>query len=81
MDKYEYLTGEDLGYKPGVLEKAKFDYSPLGEALSKELKKNDERTKVVKYNNDLVIILIWTLINLVCLILMKYHQFTLNLMH
>ena len=58
LDKYEYLTGEDLGYKPGVLEKAKFDYSPLGEALSKELKKNDDGTKVVKYNNDLVIILI-----------------------
>ena len=28
--KYEYLTGEDLGYKPSVFEQAKFDYSPLG---------------------------------------------------
>ena len=35
LDKYEYLTGEDLGYKPGVVEKVKFEYSPLGEALSK----------------------------------------------
>ena len=34
LDKYEYLTGEDLGYKPGVVEKVKFEYSPLGEALS-----------------------------------------------
>ena len=24
MDKYEYLTGEDLGYKPGVNERANF---------------------------------------------------------
>ena len=31
LDKYEYLTGEDLGYEPGVIEKAKFEYSPMGE--------------------------------------------------
>ena len=24
LDKYEYLIGEDLGYKPGVVEKVKF---------------------------------------------------------
>ena len=24
LEKYEYLTGEDLGYKPKVLEKVKF---------------------------------------------------------
>ena len=30
LRKYEYLTGEDLGYKPSVFEQAKFDYSPLG---------------------------------------------------
>ena len=29
MDKYEYLTGENFGYKPGVLEQAKFEYSSL----------------------------------------------------
>ena len=23
LEKYEYLTGKDLGYKPGVVEKAK----------------------------------------------------------
>ena len=33
LDKYEYLTGEDLRYKPSVVEKAKFEYSPLGELL------------------------------------------------
>ena len=35
LNKYDYLTGEDLGYKPGVVEKVKFQYSPLGEALRK----------------------------------------------
>ena len=31
LDKYEYLTGEDLGFQPSIAEKAKFEYSPLGE--------------------------------------------------
>ena len=30
LNKFEYLTGEDLGYKPSVIEQAKFEYSPLG---------------------------------------------------
>ena len=30
LDRYEYLTGEDLGLKPSTAEKAKFEYSPLG---------------------------------------------------
>ena len=38
LDKYEYLTGEDLGYKPGVLEKAKFEYYPLVAVLIGEVK-------------------------------------------
>ena len=25
LDKYEYLTDEDLGYKPSVVKKAKFE--------------------------------------------------------
>ena len=28
LGKYEYLTCEDLGYKPSVIEKTKFEYSP-----------------------------------------------------
>ena len=31
LDKYEYLAGEDLGYKPDVVQKAKFEYSPAGQ--------------------------------------------------
>ena len=27
LHKYVYLKGEDLGYKPGVLKRAKFQYS------------------------------------------------------
>ena len=37
LDKYEYLTGEDLGYKPSVIEKAKFEYSPLGKIFNRGL--------------------------------------------
>ena len=38
LRKYEYLTGEDLGYKPSVLEKAKFEYSSLSMTLNKAIK-------------------------------------------
>ena len=31
--KYDYVTGEDLGYKPDVIQKGKFEYSSLGKAL------------------------------------------------
>ena len=39
LEKYEYLTGEYLGYRPSALVKAKFEYSPLGMSFSKALKK------------------------------------------
>ena len=35
LEKYEYLRGEDLGHRPSVLEKTKFEYSPLGMSLIK----------------------------------------------
>ena len=31
LDKYEYLTGEDLGYKQDLVQKANFEYYPLGQ--------------------------------------------------
>ena len=37
LRKYEYLTGEDLGYKPDVVEPDKLDYSPLGKIFDKGL--------------------------------------------
>ena len=41
MGKYEYLTCEDLGHRPSVLGKTKFEYSPLGMSLSKSSKKDN----------------------------------------
>ena len=37
LQKYEYLSGEDFGYKPDVVQKAKFEYSPLGQVFNKGL--------------------------------------------
>ena len=53
LDKYEYLTGEDLGYKPHVIQRAEFEYFPLGEAFNKVFKKDDKNKKAIKYSNDL----------------------------
>ena len=39
LDKYEYLTGEDLGLKASTIEQAKSEYSPLGKVFTKELEK------------------------------------------
>ena len=41
LDKYEYLTSEDLGLKPSTVEQAKFEYSPLGKIFNKGLDKDD----------------------------------------
>ena len=51
LDKYEYLTGEDLGLKPRTVEKAKFEYSPLGVSLNKAFKKNEVKS-VTKNKSD-----------------------------
>ena len=42
MDKYEYLTGEDLGLKPSTIEQAKFEYSLLGKIFNKGLSEDDQ---------------------------------------
>ena len=33
LEKYKYLTDEDLWYKPGVVEKAKFDIFSIGKSF------------------------------------------------
>ena len=48
LDKYEYLTGEDLGLKPSTVEQAKFEYSPLGKIFNKGLDKNDQKGGLFK---------------------------------
>ena len=53
MDKYEYLFGKHLGYKPGAVEQVKFEYSPLSKGFNQFLKKDDKVNKDSKYSNDL----------------------------
>ena len=43
LDKYEYLTGEDLGLKPSTIEQTKFEYSLLGKIFNRELDQDDTR--------------------------------------
>ena len=53
------MTREDLGHKTIVLEKTKFEYSPLGMSLSKYFKKDNvkdiaisERERESEFNYD-----------------------------
>ena len=39
LNKYEFLTRKDLKYKPNALDKARFEFSPLGKAFSTGLDK------------------------------------------
>ena len=41
LDKYEYLTAEDLGLQPSTIEQAKFEYSPLGKIFNRGLDIDD----------------------------------------
>ena len=48
LEKYEYLTDEDLGYKPDVIQKAKFEYSPIGKVFNKGLDEIDKKERLLK---------------------------------
>ena len=48
LDKYEYLTGEDLDLKPSTIEQARFEYSPLGKIFNKELSEDDKKEGFLK---------------------------------
>ena len=48
LDKYEYLTGEDLGLKPSTIEQAKFEYYSLGKTFNKELSEDDKNEGLFK---------------------------------
>ena len=41
MPKCEHLSGEDL--EPSTFEQARFDYSPLGKFLNKDLKEKEKK--------------------------------------
>ena len=48
LDKYKYLTGEDLGLKPSTVEQAKFEYSSLSKVFNKGLDKEDKKDRLFK---------------------------------
>ena len=48
LNKYEYLTDEDLGYKQGVVKQTNFEYSPLGKVSNKGLEKEDTKEGIYK---------------------------------
>ena len=58
LDKYEYLTGEDLCLKPSTVEQAKCEYSPLGKIFNKGLSEDNkkegffERWENIKNKNE-----------------------------
>ena len=55
LDKYEYLTGEDLGLKPSNIEQTKFEYSPLGKIFNKGLSEDDKKKGCLKGQKTLKI--------------------------
>ena len=43
LEKYEFLTGEDLRYTQDVAQKAKFEYFPIGKVFNKGLDESDKK--------------------------------------
>ena len=58
LNKYEFLTRKDLKYKPNALDKARFEFSPLGQTFSIGLDKTAQGyqeegvMKLLKYIRD-----------------------------
>ena len=48
LDKYEYLSGEDLDLKSSTVEQTKFEYSPLGKIFNKGLDEDDQKEGLFK---------------------------------
>ena len=56
LNKYEFLTRKDLKYKPNALNKARFEFSPLGRAFNEGLDKtvaNYQEEGVIKLLKDI----------------------------
>ena len=56
LNKYEFLTRKDLNYKPNALDKARFEFSPLGKAFNTGLDKTVQGYKeegVIKLLKDI----------------------------
>ena len=48
LDKYKYLTGEDLGLKLSTVEETTFEYSPLGKVFNEGLSEEDRKEGLLK---------------------------------
>ena len=48
LDKYEYLTGEDLGLKESTAEQARVEYSPLAKISNKGLSEDNKKEGLLK---------------------------------
>ena len=48
LDKYEYLTGENLEYRPDPVQKPKLEYSSLGQVFNKGLDKSEKSEGLLK---------------------------------
>ena len=48
LDKYEYITGEDLGYRPDPVQKPKFEYISLGQVFNKGLTTDEKQEGLFK---------------------------------
>ena len=54
LNKHEFLTRKDLKYKPNALDKARFQFSPLGQTFSTGLDKNAyQEEDVIKLLKDI----------------------------
>ena len=56
LNKYKFLTRKDLKYKPNALDKARFEFSPLGKAFNTGLDKTVQGYKeegVIKLLKDI----------------------------
>ena len=53
LDKYEYLTGDGLVYRPNPVQKAKFEYSPLGQVFNKGLTIDEKSEGLLKRLNHI----------------------------
>ena len=48
LEKYKYLTGEDLDYKPDAFTQAKYEYSPLDKTITFGSTKEDKKEGLLK---------------------------------
>ena len=53
LDKYEYLTGEDLDLKPSTVEQTKSKYSAFRKVFNKGLTEEDKKQGLLKGLKDI----------------------------